>query len=379
MRQGVSATFLSTLLLLTGAFAPAQERTSKIDLALAAPVDADFADAPLSDVIRTLGNLVKTSIVIDQLALDEVWTDPTTTKVTFQAKQTPLAETLDAILKPHELVWIERHEVLFVTTPAAAAERFAETQIYKLKRKVAPARRAEAIRTSVAPESWKLAGGKGDLSALPPSYIVILQSPVVHRQIAASFAQSLTPVEPSSDDTFSSPALDKALKSRDALSAKDESVVKLLNRLAKKHRLDITIDDNALKSAETNASELKTTLEVTQPLSMASLISLVVELTHGELVWLPSGDKIVVTTKTAAMTSVSAKTYDVKELTTVVDAKYLVEAIEYTIHPATWEFGGGEGKIELNEEGKLIVQQAEPVHRELRRFLQALQQSAREK
>lgn len=365
---------LPLLVSIVAATAVVDEPADIINASLAKPIDVAFEKKSLVDTILVLQGRADTPIVFDALALEEVWIDPQTTLVTYNAKKKPLANILDEVLAKLELVWIKRHDVLVVTTPAAASERFSETRLYKLTRKVTPARRVDAIRTSVAPESWKLAGGKGDLSPLPPSYIVIFQSPVVHRQIAVTFAQSLTPVESVLREHAGSPKLDKLLQRGGSVGG-GASPAKTLTQFAEGLSIEITLDQEAFKTAEIDPNELKIKLHNEYAVPIVSLLSLTLELAHRELIWFFEGDKIKVTTKAAAMKVASEKTYDVKEIVSVVDGKYLVEAIEYNISAASWEFGGGDGKIELADEGKLIVNQNPLVHRELDRFLGELRKN----
>jgi hypothetical protein len=72
------------------------------------------------------------------------------------------------------------------------------------------------------------------------------------------------------------------------------------------------------------------------------------------------------------MKQISKKTYAIKDIVGQVDGKFVVEAIEYNVYPASWQFGGGDGQIELTDEGDLIVEQCGLVHRELEHLLGAL-------
>src|SRR5205085_8203769 len=105
-----------------------------------------------------------------------------------------LADTLDDLLRPHKLAWLARHEVVLITTATAAQEKYPEMRVYKLTRPVPVQRRINSITATLAPESWANVGGPGEAAPLPPRLMVVRQSPLVHRQIAAKFAGSLTPV-----------------------------------------------------------------------------------------------------------------------------------------------------------------------------------------
>jgi hypothetical protein len=283
-----------------------------------------------------------------------------------------LSQTLDDLLTPNQLTWIQRHDALLVTTPTAAAERFSYVQLYKLTRKVAPARRAESIRTSVAPESWKIAGGKGDIAPIPPNWILILQSPVIHRQIAATFASSVEPIGNETPIKTGSAMLDKSLSSEMTIQTQAQPLTKLLQQLSAQHQVAITIDSAALNEAEIEPADLNPSLEIVQPRKFSSVLSLALDLSHPELAWLAEGDGLRVTTRSAAMKQISKKTYAIKDIVGQVDGKFVVEAIEYNVYPASWQFGGGDGQIELTDEGDLIVEQCGLVHRELEHLLGAL-------
>ncbi len=136
--------------------------------------------------------------------------------------------------------------------------------------------------------------------------------------------------------------------------------------------MGLAIHSAAMKEAKIDLSSLKVTLDLNRGPRLSSIVPLILELSHPELTWNFHGDPILITTRTTLAKLPRKKTYDVSDLTSQVDGKYLVEAIEYNIHPSTWQFGGGEGKIELTELGKLEVEQSEIVLREIEQLLSDL-------
>jgi hypothetical protein len=355
-----------------------QQHVAEIDKALSKEIDFDIESATLREALTRISKKQKTPIVTDRRALESEWIDDQELKITLQAKGQTLQGVLDSLLTPHGLTWIKRRDVLFITTPKAAADQYSEVWLYKVTRKVPVARRVHSIQTSVAPQSWKVNGGAGDIAPLPPDFIVIRQSPLIHREIAASFAQSIAPVKGNSQAKFGDDALDKALSGAASINAADALLSAILKQLGKKHTVELSIDEAAMTESEIDFQNIKITLQAQNIPRLSSALSLLLEMAHSDLIWIIDRGVINVTTKAAAAKSMTKRTHDASDIIAKVDGKYLVEAIEYNLSPATWQFGGGDGTIEQNDERKLVVHQSQPVHREIEKLLDDLREGLKE-
>lgn len=356
------------ILALTALSAFGQEPDDGIEKALTKPIELNLENVSLREALATVSKKLKSPIITDRRALESEWIDDQELKVTLQSKDQPFEPALEAMLRPHGLCWIKRHEVLLITTPQAAANQYSEVRLYKATRKLQVARRVHSIQTSVAPDSWKVNGGTGDMAPLPPDFIVIRQSPLIHREITRAFAHSIAPVVSGSQTKSGNGALDKALNSHASINAVKSSLSSILEQLAKKHAIEIKIDDAATADSAIDPQSLNITLQADVP-RLSSALSLVLELANPDLIWIAQGNTLKITTKSIAAKSRSTRRHEIADLVPKVDGKYLVEAIEYNLSPETWQFGGGEGAIEWTDEGKLVVLQSEPVHREVEKLL----------
>jgi hypothetical protein len=212
--------------------------------------------------------------------------------------------------------------------------------------------------------------------ALPPELLVVHQSPLVHREIAAKFGNSLTVVRA---PPAAKPATARTVEEKlEALTEVDFDRVPLpaaLDSLAKRHAVKIAIDESALKAAEVRSDEQRVTLRLGKDLrtrkpSLASGLSLLLERVDANLTWIADDGGITITTPKAAKERLVRRTYDVSDLLPEGGMETLIHAIQSTIAPADWEEVGGAGSIRAGAaRGALDVSQSCAVHRELRQLL----------
>ena len=91
-------------------------QSNKIRAELNKPISFEFRDAPLAAVVEHLGAAYGIPILIDTQPLEDygIGTD---TPVTLHGKRTPLRSGLRVLLHELDLTWVERDEVLLITTP----------------------------------------------------------------------------------------------------------------------------------------------------------------------------------------------------------------------------------------------------------------------
>lgn len=345
------------------------EPQDAIAVAFAKSESWNFNETPLTSALKSIANKANLAVICDLASIEQEWIDLEQILITHKSQAEPLDATLAALLTPNKLTWVVRNEVILVTTPEAAAERYSEVKLYKVTRKIAPARRVESIRTTIAPQSWAISGGAGDITPLPPNLIIISQSPEIHREVTKAFASSVSTVAGPRLERFDSAESNKALESPIAIHANAGSLMDVLRLIAKENRLGISIHEAALKEGKIELDGLKVTLGVNKGPRSSSVLSLALELSHPDLTWTLNGDLLLITTRSALGRILRKKTYDINDIASKIDGKYLVEAIEYNVYPKSWQFGGGDGKIELTEQGKLEVEQSENVLREIEQLL----------
>lgn len=102
----------------------------RLDAALARPASIHSTGSSLSRVLRNLGRQAQINILFDHVA--RLPGAITTSPVSLSMSDLPLRELLDRLLLPRGLDWIERDEVLLVTTRSAAAARL-EPRLHDLR------------------------------------------------------------------------------------------------------------------------------------------------------------------------------------------------------------------------------------------------------
>jgi hypothetical protein len=343
-----------------------------IEASLSKVVDFEFTDTPLDEALTELSRRFQVPIVTDPWFLPIADESQHKSSITHRASQVPLGKALEAMLDPLELAWVVRHDVVHVTTAAAAAENYHDTRVYQVTRRVPVERRLRSIIWSVAPESWTTAGGTGDAAPLPPKLMLVYQSPLRHRRIAASFADSVVPVR--ARPVTPSTELEVKLDAPTTLEFAAVPLLDAIEQLAGKHAVAISIDQPAIDEAGISMDDLLVTLHVGKIRTLASGLSLLLETADRELEWIVDDGAITITTGIAAEEKPIRRVYDIQKILPDGGFAQLLEAIQYTVASSTWEDVGGNAKIEaIDENTKLEVWQSDPVHRALRQLFADIQ------
>jgi hypothetical protein len=352
--------------------------------ALEKPANLDVAGAALPDVAASLSRSHGIPIILDARALGAAGMRAKEVTIAAKAKDQPLGAALDDLLRPHKLIWITRHDVLLVTTTAAAEARYVEARVYRLTRPVPVQRRINTITSTVAPESWANVGGPGEAAPLPPRAMIVRQSPLVHRQIAAKFASSLVPVMARQPvELAGGGETAKKLAAPAPIDLEDVPLGDALRKLGGASGLKIAVDDKSLEDAGIRPRDLRITLHVGhsaagKALRLAAGLSLLVEQADPQLTWTADDSGALVTTAKAAGRRLVRRDYDVADILPDGGLDTLIAAIRDTIAPADWEEVGGEGALKPGDKpGTLEVSQSDPVHRELAQLFAALRAARR--
>ena len=210
------------------------DESSPIEAALDKTIDLTLPpDCPLTDAMSILGEMLSIPMLVDSAALDAAGIAPDD-PVNCDAKKITARTALEVILGPLELTCTPYAEVLLVTTPEAEETDYQKVVVCPVLDLVALpymhsqwrraleeqmaasdededeeeaphegvsqafAMAAEAsdydtlrdlILTTVEPDSWDEAGGRGSCRALPlAGALVIAQTHSVHQKIAALLA-----------------------------------------------------------------------------------------------------------------------------------------------------------------------------------------------
>ncbi|MBP88587.1 MAG: hypothetical protein CMJ64_18040 [Planctomycetaceae bacterium] len=168
------------------------ERTEHLLPALERPLTMIIRDEPLLDAMAVLVDDFQVPIVIDAKALEDFGIS-TDTPITGRFAEVPLRVALKRLLKPIDLTYTLRNEVIMITTPEQD-EAMLQIGLYPVGNLVRdgsddPANYdfdslIEVITSTVAPDAWDEVGGPGAIDVLLPApALVIAQTHEIHEQI----------------------------------------------------------------------------------------------------------------------------------------------------------------------------------------------------
>ena len=163
--------------------------------ALEQPIDLEFVETPLADVVAYLQNTAKIPILVDRKAVDDVGVQ-TDTPVTIYLKGLKLRSALNHMLHNLDLTWIVQDEVLLITTAEQAGATL-QTRVYEVGDLVAARdeqlrpyndfdQLIEMITSTVKPTSWDTVGGPGSIASFEAAGItalVVSQTQQNHEEI----------------------------------------------------------------------------------------------------------------------------------------------------------------------------------------------------
>ncbi len=191
---------------------PRSEIEKQVEAALTepAPLGVDFREAPLEEVIDYLQTEFGIPMVLDGSSLDEMGI-ASDEPVTINLPNGVMLESiLRHLLRPLELTFIVRDEMLLITSQDTA-ESTLDVRVYPIEDLGAIAMKEMLLKT-VAPATWQADGqGEGNIDDTIPGSLVIRQTYAVHQEIAAVLKQIRQSQQPASTPTAnSSPAAPKA-------------------------------------------------------------------------------------------------------------------------------------------------------------------------
>ncbi len=158
---------------------PAEE---KIEAALETIVGFEFPGNPLSDVVALLSEQHEIPILVDEeeLSNEGLSVDD---EVKIVTSGVSMRNGLALMLEPLQLTYVIKNDVMMITSNVRA-EELTETRVYDVRPLQIhdPEALADVLLHTIDPESWSEMGGKGDISFLNGS-LVVIQNQKVHGQI----------------------------------------------------------------------------------------------------------------------------------------------------------------------------------------------------
>jgi hypothetical protein len=123
----LAATFSTARL----ASAAPRDSERKIRTALKKKVVCDFEKIPLAEAVGYLKNFVGVEIQLDLKALGDAGVE-SDTPITFRVKDVSLKSALNLMLRPLDLTYVYKDEVLLITTPEQV-EQYLKVKVYDVR------------------------------------------------------------------------------------------------------------------------------------------------------------------------------------------------------------------------------------------------------
>lgn len=163
--------------------------------ALSKPVSGEFFEAPLYLALERLQDEAGVRLMIDHRGFASSGYDRDVL-ISCNIKRGRLRDVLDAILQPHNLVWVPQPAGIAITSSNDQNANYRPVVVYPVHDLVAVRVDGKIeydfdslihlIMTTVHPESWRDTGtGEGQISPYPSGSIVVTQQWQVHERLAA--------------------------------------------------------------------------------------------------------------------------------------------------------------------------------------------------
>jgi hypothetical protein len=364
--------------------ADADERERKIYEALARPIEIEFTEEPLKEIMQKIAKTSGIQIQFDEKALTEaaVATDIPITKI---LRGITLRSTLRLILRPLQLTYVIRNGVLMITSQTEA-ENHLVIRIYPVRDLVSDEQGdldfdplIDLIESIVAPQTWDSVGGPGSGMALLPGLLVFSQTVEVHDEIAALLASLRTAREMQNKvphgpvllcDEAPTRAIRDALKKQVSIEFTEEPLKEVIDKIATTSGIQIQFDEKALVEAG-----IATDIAITKTINELPLQdALQLLLRPIQLTTIVTDEVLMITSQTEAENRLVTRLYPVQDLVQQFAASsggkhtsdgfdQLNDLIHATVAPQTWDTVGGPGSSQPFEPVMLlVVSQTDEVH-----------------
>ncbi len=201
---------------------------SAAEQALDKEVTLKYANVPLADVAKSIGDMTGVNVLLDLQALQEAGVDGAT-KVDFEAPQLPLRTALNFLLQQMDLAYEPTDDNIIWVTTESRAKNTTTVKVYDMQDLAAPKstlRRGEGdfdwlidvITSCVAPTAWSAAGGSGSIASFGNA-LVVHQTPDIQEQVAALLVALRTARDHPEENRNGVPAVDIKVSSEDAKAA----------------------------------------------------------------------------------------------------------------------------------------------------------------
>lgn len=386
---------------------------AKIEKALEKPIELEFIETPLEDVMQFVARKMDINVRIEARALDDVGLG-SDTPITRSIKDVSLESALRSVMRELDLTFVIRDDALVITTPEEAESELL-TRIYPVADLVfvvgdddddflagnhSPWAEADydslidLITTTVRPTAWDSVGGPGNIDAYRGCLVFSQTEEVFQeidtllaglRKLAAQHRQFPRRVlkKPTSIDEVLHPRVAghraRLVEEVGMIGFQKTSLEDVADLIAEKTGVPIQIDRRALEDVGVDS---KTRLSATLGgETLAQALRRV--LRPLDLSWTLRDEVVLITTPEEAESALITKLYPVRDL--VLDEDYdprdplaldftLIDVIESTVDAETWDRVGGAGSVESMSHPVvvLVISQTEQTHEKVAGLLAQL-------
>jgi hypothetical protein len=377
---------------------PQVEWEARIEAALNAKGEWEFAEGPLNEVCSAIQEKLGIEVVLDVKALEDFGID-SRTPITRSIGGISNRSCLRLMLRDLELTFTTRLGALWITTNEYAESQLV-TKVYPVgellgrdeTRGEAPPDYSlilQAITGNIKPDSWGVVGGPGAIEGIHDS-IVVSQTSDVHKLVAellAAYRVIISNDQENADEKHSAILLGQqevnasirhALDQPFTAEFKDVSLMDVIDFASEKAGIPIVIDVHALEDFGIDTSVPITAKFTETPLHFA-LKRLLNAL---ELTYIIRNEVLFITTPEQAEESLLIGLYPVRDLVEIGDDSLieplgarcdfdsLTNVIQSTIAPDSWDEVGGPSSIEvLLPVPTIVILQMQHVHEQISELL----------
>lgn len=289
--------------------------TTKLIQALDGPTTVDWNKTPLESALASLEKKHEIEIWLDKQAMQDAGI-PTNSAIQLKLKEAPLSSCLRLMLEPLSMTYVIDHEVVLITSAAAAKARMV-TRIYPIG-DLFP--RSDDNKNLV--DLFKCGLGlPANVVGIPSLAIsgkmktlTVRESPLMQEKVAELLQAIRDAQGPDSRIMLSSPQptpaeakIKRALVEQTSVNWSDTKLMDAMADLQKQHKINIWFDTHALDEAAVDMDQL-VTLNL-QKASLQSCLQLLLEPLG--LVYSIERDVLVVTSQEALESKIVTRVYPV--------------------------------------------------------------------
>jgi hypothetical protein len=388
---------------------PARLAERRIRQALTKPVSVDLRDTPLDTAIAFLEEDSGIPILLDWRALSEVGIrqeEP----VSLEVSEITLRSVLRLMLRPFDLTYLSRHEVLLITT-VEEAECQLVAPVYPVGDIITGHTQSgevihefdwliELITSCAEPSTWECSGPAPVATADFPGVtaIVFLQMQEVHEQVASLLAALRSVGDQTAEGKIPDPmlfdrvwpeppayeAVRKALKRKTSVDFQESPLDHVVGHLRDVSGVNVVLDRRALEEVGISP-DVPLSFRAADVTLASALRTMLDDLTLTYQVW---DEVILITSPEEAEMRLTIGVYPVADLVSgrrdgggVAGQLNAIEPIVTGIvSPDRWDDVGGPGTMApapFERVKALVISQTRDVHQEVVALFEAIREIAR--